>query len=94
MLDDLIAKKLLARDGDQYRLVPEAQSYLLPDKPTYIGDITHFFSPGQNTRLFRKGYDALAQRGSLLINAIRREYPDPTTPGPRFIAGFRGRGNV
>jgi hypothetical protein len=37
LLDDLCALKLLAKEGDQYRLVPEAEYYLLPDKPTYFG---------------------------------------------------------
>lgn len=37
LLDDLCTLKLLAKEGDQYRLVPEAEHYLLPDKPTYMG---------------------------------------------------------
>ena len=37
LLDDLCSLKLLTREGDEYRLVPEAEHYLLPDKPTYMG---------------------------------------------------------
>ena len=37
LLDDLCTLKLLAKEGDQYRLVPQAEYYLLPDKPTYMG---------------------------------------------------------
>jgi SAM-dependent methyltransferase len=52
----------------------------------YLGDVTHFFSPEQNIRIFRKAYDALVDGGTLVVNAYRREYPDPTTPGLRFYA--------
>jgi SAM-dependent methyltransferase len=37
LLDDLCVLKLLTKEGDRYRLVPEAEHYLLPDKPTYMG---------------------------------------------------------
>jgi 2-polyprenyl-3-methyl-5-hydroxy-6-metoxy-1,4-benzoquinol methylase len=37
LLDDLCKLRLLAREGGQYRLVPEAEHYLLPNKPTYRG---------------------------------------------------------
>ena len=47
----------------------------------YLGNITHFFSPEQNTRLFRRVRDALVEEGILVVNAIRREYPDPMAPG-------------
>lgn len=56
----------------------------------YLGFVTHFFSPGQNARLFRKAYDALAPKGSLVVNAIRREYPEPTVPSLWFYAVSEG----
>jgi SAM-dependent methyltransferase len=56
----------------------------------YLGNITHFFSPEQNTRLFRKAREALVQGGTLIVNAIRRECPDPTGPGLWFYAVSAG----
>ena len=37
LLDDLCGLRLLSREGTEYRLVPESEWYLLPDKPTYMG---------------------------------------------------------
>jgi SAM-dependent methyltransferase len=37
LLDDLCVLKLLTKEGDRYRLVPEAEHYLMPEKPTYMG---------------------------------------------------------
>lgn len=37
LLDDLSALKLLEKHNHRYCLVPEAECYLLPDKPTYMG---------------------------------------------------------
>jgi hypothetical protein len=56
----------------------------------YLGSITHFFSPEQNTRLFRRAHEALVQGGTLVVNAIRREYPDPMGPGLWFYAVSEG----
>jgi len=56
----------------------------------YLGNITHFFSPEQNTRLFRKAREALVEQGTLVVNAIRREHPDPTGPGLWFYAVSEG----
>lgn len=56
----------------------------------YLGSITHFFSPEQNTRLFRRARDALVEEGTLVVNAIRREYPDPMGPGLWFYAVSEG----
>jgi SAM-dependent methyltransferase len=56
----------------------------------YLGSITHFFSPEQNTRLFRRAHEALVQGGTLVVNAIRREYPDPMGPGLWFYAISEG----
>jgi len=40
----------------------------------YLGNVTHFFSPEENSRLFRKVYSALAPDGCIVINsAVRRE---------------------
>jgi ubiquinone/menaquinone biosynthesis C-methylase UbiE len=56
----------------------------------YLGSITHFFSPEENTRLFRKVYNALASGGVIVVNSIRREYPDPMGPGLWFYAVSAG----
>jgi 2-polyprenyl-3-methyl-5-hydroxy-6-metoxy-1,4-benzoquinol methylase len=56
----------------------------------FLGDVTHFFSPEQNIRIFRKAYDAMVDGGILVVNAVRREYPDPTTPGLWFYAVSAG----
>jgi ubiquinone/menaquinone biosynthesis C-methylase UbiE len=56
----------------------------------FLGDITHFFSPEQNIRIFHKAYDALVDGGTLVVNAVRREYPDPITPGLWFYAVSAG----
>jgi SAM-dependent methyltransferase len=40
----------------------------------YLGNVTHFFSPEENTRLFCKVYYALAPGGTIVVNsAARRE---------------------
>lgn len=56
----------------------------------YLGNITHFFSPEENTRLFRKVHDALAIGGAIVVNSIRREYPDPMGPELWFYAVSAG----
>jgi len=56
----------------------------------YLGSITHFFSPEENTRLFRKVHDALAIGGAIVVNSIRREYPDPMGPELWFYAVSAG----
>jgi hypothetical protein len=56
----------------------------------YLGNITHFFSPEQNTRLFHKAHEALVQGGTLVTNAVRRECPDPMTPALWFYAVSEG----
>jgi cyclopropane fatty-acyl-phospholipid synthase-like methyltransferase len=38
----------------------------------YLGDVTHFFSPEENTRLFRKVHAALASGGVIVINSVAR----------------------
>ncbi|HSF79865.1 MAG TPA: methyltransferase domain-containing protein [Anaerolineales bacterium] len=39
---------------------------------TYLGNVTHFFSPEENTRLFRKVYTALAPGGVIVVNSVAR----------------------
>jgi 2-polyprenyl-3-methyl-5-hydroxy-6-metoxy-1,4-benzoquinol methylase len=56
----------------------------------FLGDVTHFLSPAQNIRVFRKTYDALVDGGTLVINAIRGEYLDPTEHGLWFYAVSAG----
>lgn len=38
----------------------------------YLGNLTHFFSPGENTRLFRKTFQALAPGGVIVVNSAAR----------------------
>jgi len=52
----------------------------------FLGDVTHFFSPRQNIRIFRKAYDALVDGGTLVVNATRGEYLDPTEHGLWYYA--------
>jgi 2-polyprenyl-3-methyl-5-hydroxy-6-metoxy-1,4-benzoquinol methylase len=52
----------------------------------FLGDVTHFFSPEQNIRIFRKAYDALVDGGILVVNATRGEYLDPTEHGLWYYA--------
>jgi hypothetical protein len=52
----------------------------------YLGNITHFFGFEENTRLFRKVYDALVSGGVVVVNAVRHEYPDPMAPALWFYA--------
>jgi len=56
----------------------------------FLGDVTHFFSREQNAHIFRKAYDALVDRGTIVIKAVRREYIDPTTPQLAFYAVSAG----
>jgi hypothetical protein len=39
LLDAMCSLELLSKAGDRYALVPEAAFYLVPEKPTYIGDM-------------------------------------------------------
>ena len=56
----------------------------------FLGDVTHFFSPRQNIRIFRKAYDALVDGGILVVNATRGEYLDPTEHGSWYYAISEG----
>jgi SAM-dependent methyltransferase len=56
----------------------------------FLGNITHFFSPEENIRLFIKAYDALVEGGVIAVSAIRREYPNPSGPGLWFYAVSKG----
>jgi len=56
----------------------------------FLGNITHFFSPEENIRLFQKAYDALIPTGVIAINAIRHEYPLPLDPELRYYALSKG----
>jgi SAM-dependent methyltransferase len=52
----------------------------------FMGDIIHFYGPEENIRLFRKAYDALMSGGIIVVDSIRRENPDPLSPGLWFYA--------
>lgn len=44
----------------------------------WLGNITHFFSPEENIRLFRKAHDALVHGGAIIIDSVARrdsEFP-------------------
>ena len=56
----------------------------------FLGDVTHFFSPEQNTRIFSKAYDALVDGGILVVNATRGEYLGPTKHGLWYYAVSAG----
>jgi len=56
----------------------------------FLGNITHFFSSEDNSRLFQKVYGALVPGGVIAISAIRREYPHPMGPGLWFYAVSKG----
>jgi SAM-dependent methyltransferase len=56
----------------------------------YLGNFTHFLSPEQNMRLFRRTRAAIAKGGRLIINAERREHPNPENPGLWFYAVSEG----
>jgi ubiquinone/menaquinone biosynthesis C-methylase UbiE len=56
----------------------------------YLGNIVHFFSPEQNTRLLRKAREALREGGTLVVNAMRSENPDPKDPGLWYFARSEG----
>jgi SAM-dependent methyltransferase len=38
----------------------------------FMGNLTHFFSPEENTRLFRKAHEALVPGGVIVINTVAR----------------------
>jgi C-methyltransferase len=56
----------------------------------FLGNITHFFSPEENIRLFRKTYKALSPGGIIAITAIRHEYPLPRDPELWYYARSKG----
>jgi hypothetical protein len=58
----------------------------------FMGYIAQFFSPEENTRLFRKAFEALAPGGAIVVNSIRREYPNPMAPELWFYAVSAGGG--
>jgi hypothetical protein len=43
---------------------------------TFLGNVTHFFSPEENTRLFRKVHAALAPGGVIIVNSVARRESD------------------
>jgi len=56
----------------------------------FLGYITHFFSPEENIRLFRKVYDALVSGGAVVVNSWRHENQDPSCPELWFYAVSAG----
>jgi SAM-dependent methyltransferase len=56
----------------------------------FLGNITHFFSPEENIRLFEKTYEALNPAGVIAIDAIRHEYPLPSGPELWYYALSKG----
>jgi SAM-dependent methyltransferase len=59
----------------------------------YLGNVTHFFSPEENTRLLRKGYEALVPGGAIVVNTVaRRECELPASVGAWLYAVSAGGG--
>jgi SAM-dependent methyltransferase len=83
-----VEKLITTMEGDLWSTDFGSNKYDL----VYLGNITHFFSPEENTRLFQKVYDALVPGGLIAVRAIRREFPAPTGPGLWFYAVSRGGG--
>lgn len=81
-----VEKQILSLAGDLWSVAYGPGQFDV----VYLGNITHFFSPEENTRLFRKVYDALASGGVIVVNSIRREYPDPMDPELWFYAVSAG----
>ena len=59
LLDVICHIKLLSKDGEQYALVPESEMYLMPDKPTYKGEMLlnefHWEADGKLAESIRTG---------------------------------------
>ncbi|HUW95410.1 MAG TPA: class I SAM-dependent methyltransferase [Anaerolineae bacterium] len=68
--------------GDLWSVPHPSQQYDV----VFLGDITHFFSPEQNIRLFCTAREALVEGGTLVVNAVRRENPNPLAPGLWYFA--------
>jgi hypothetical protein len=81
-----IAERVTLLPGDLWLVPYPSAKYDV----VYLGNITHFFSPEENTRLFRRTFDALATGGAIVVNSVRREYPDPMGPELWFYAVSAG----
>jgi 2-polyprenyl-3-methyl-5-hydroxy-6-metoxy-1,4-benzoquinol methylase len=77
-----VGKQVTSLSGDLARVVYGRNQHDV----AFLGDVTHFFSPEQNIRIFRKAYDALVDGGILVVNATRGEYVDPTEHGLWYYA--------
>jgi 2-polyprenyl-3-methyl-5-hydroxy-6-metoxy-1,4-benzoquinol methylase len=77
-----VGKQVTSLSGDLTRVAYGCNQYDV----AFLGDVTHFFSPEQNIRIFRKAYDALVDGGILVVNATRGEYLDPTEHGLWYYA--------
>jgi 2-polyprenyl-3-methyl-5-hydroxy-6-metoxy-1,4-benzoquinol methylase len=83
-----IAERVTLLPGDLWSVPYPSAKYDV----VYLGFIAHFLSPEENTRLFRKAFDALVAGGAIVVNSIRREYPNPTAPELWFYAVSVGGG--
>jgi ubiquinone/menaquinone biosynthesis C-methylase UbiE len=45
----------------------------------YLGDLTHFFNPEENTHLFRKVHTALDAGGRIIVNSVARRESERST---------------
>ncbi len=81
-----IASQVTARPGDLWSTPYGSNQFDV----AYLGNITHFFSAQENTRLFQRVLGALVEGGILVVNALRREYPDPMGPALWFYAVSEG----
>jgi ubiquinone/menaquinone biosynthesis C-methylase UbiE len=75
-------KQVTSLAGDLRRVAYGRSQYDI----AFLGNVTHFFGPEQNIRIFRKAYGALIDSGTLVVNATRAECLDPTEYGLWYYA--------
>ena len=66
LLDALTALGLLRRQGQTYGLTPAAETYLVPDRPTYLGDLIHLFAHEHFWEAFQRLPEAVRRGGTVL----------------------------
>jgi ubiquinone/menaquinone biosynthesis C-methylase UbiE len=84
-----VANQITLLSGDLWRVDLASRSFDL----AYLGDVTHFFSPEDNTRLFGKVHSALAPGGIITVNSVaRRENEWSAVAGLWLYAATAGGG--
>ena len=65
-----VTNQVFLLPGDMWTLDFDSRAYDV----AYLGNVTHFFSPEENTRMFRRVQAALVPGGILIVNSmVRRE---------------------